>query len=505
MLIPLLLAGTGCAVNPVTGKTELALIPPSQVLEIGASQYQPSQQAGGGVYKVDGNLTEYVASVGNRLGAVSDTDLPYEFVVLNDGTPNAWALPGGKIAVNRGLLTELENEAELAAVLGHEVVHAAIGHGAKSINRNLLYQGLMAATQLTVEDSRYKDYVVGGAQLGLQLISQSYSREAEREADYYGIRYMQRAGYNTRAAVTLQEKFVAFSEDRSSSWVEGLFASHPPSIERVRANEATLLEYGPGGDLGRQRFDQALAYLRSKRSAYEAFDRAQQMLAADEFDAAAASVRRALEIEPAEPRFYGLEGDIALARQQYAAATLAFDNAIERDPDYFRYFLGRGFANAKLGRKQNARDDFERSNSLLPTAAAMNELGKLALAGGERTAAKQLFKEAAAAGGALGDEATAAFVRLDVADAPANYIEAQATVVASSGALQGLLTNRTNLTIRNVVLEFQATVNDQRRTRQVQVNELAPGAQASVAAGWRFAESDLVTDVLVRVVSATPP
>jgi len=119
----------GCVVNPVTGRSELSLVSEAEERKIGAEQYVPSQQGQGGTYQVDPELTAYVSQVGKRLAAVSDRKFNYEFVVLNNGVPNAWALPGGKIAVNRGLLYELNNEAELAAVLGHEVSHAAIGHG----------------------------------------------------------------------------------------------------------------------------------------------------------------------------------------------------------------------------------------------------------------------------------------------------------------------------------------------------------------------------------------
>src|SRR5688572_18091393 len=108
----------GCVINPVTGDRELALVSADQEIAIGEQQYFPMRQAQGGDYVVDPELTAYVSSVGQRLAAVSDRALPYEFVVLNNSVPNAWALPGGKIAVNRGLLLELDNEAELAAVLG---------------------------------------------------------------------------------------------------------------------------------------------------------------------------------------------------------------------------------------------------------------------------------------------------------------------------------------------------------------------------------------------------
>ena len=119
----------GCAVNPVTGKQELNLVSRSQEIAIGTKQYLPTQQMQGGAFRTDPDLTPYVNRIGQKIAARTHIDLPYEFVVLNNSVPNAWALPGGKIAVNRGLLAELETEAELAAVLGHEIAHATIGHG----------------------------------------------------------------------------------------------------------------------------------------------------------------------------------------------------------------------------------------------------------------------------------------------------------------------------------------------------------------------------------------
>ena len=177
----------GCSTNPVTGKSELALVSKQSEIAIGIEQYLPAQQSQGGLYQVDTDLTAYVQQVGDRLAAVSDTELPYEFVVLNNSSPNAWALPGGKIAINRGLLVTLDSEAELAAVLGHEIVHAAARHGAKSMERNMLLQGVVLATAISTSGSEYSNHIMGGAQLGSQLISQRYGRQAELESDYYGI------------------------------------------------------------------------------------------------------------------------------------------------------------------------------------------------------------------------------------------------------------------------------------------------------------------------------
>jgi predicted Zn-dependent protease len=190
----------GCVVNPVTGERELALVSAADEVAIGEAQYAPSRQMQGGDYVIDPALTRYVASVGQRLAAVSDRALPYEFVVLN---------PGGKIAINRGLLMELGSEAELAAVLGHEIVHAAARHGALAMQRGMLLQTAVLATAAATGRGDYSGIAVGAATLGAQLINQRNGREAELESDYYGMVYMSRAGYDPQAAVTLQETFLS--------------------------------------------------------------------------------------------------------------------------------------------------------------------------------------------------------------------------------------------------------------------------------------------------------
>ncbi len=237
-----------CGTNPVTKKREFQIVSEAQEISIGQKNYAPARQSQGGDYINDPELIAYVQSIGNKLAAVSDRKLPYEFIILNDSVPNAWAMPGGKIAFNRSLLYELNSEAELAAVMGHEMVHAAARHGAKSMERGMLLQATMLAVGIGAQNTDYANLIVGGAQLGVQLATSKYGRDAEGEADLYGTRYMKKAGYDPASAVTLQETFVRLSADHKSSFIDGLFASHPPSEIRVAANKVTLAEIGAGGD-----------------------------------------------------------------------------------------------------------------------------------------------------------------------------------------------------------------------------------------------------------------
>lgn len=197
LFLALLLLVSGCVVNPVTGQRELSLLSTADEISMGESQYGPLQQMGGGEYQVDPGVAEYVTSVGQRVAAFSDRGLPYEFVVVNDGTPNAWALPGGKIGIHRGLLVELANEAERAAVLGHEVVHAAAKHSANQIQRQMLFGLVGLGVALAVDDSKHARQIVGATNLGLHLAGLKFGRDQERISDYHGMKYMHSAGYET--------------------------------------------------------------------------------------------------------------------------------------------------------------------------------------------------------------------------------------------------------------------------------------------------------------------
>src|SRR5262245_53741869 len=217
LAVPFLTLLTACGINPVTGKREIQFVSEAQEVQLGEQNYVPTRQSQGGDLTVLPELTTYVSGVGEKLAAVADRKLPYEFVVLNSSVPNAWALPGGKIAVNRGLLTELRNEAELAAVLGHEIVHAAARHGAKAQERATMMQAGLGAAQIGAAvggvDANLASLVLQGAGVGAQMVQQKYGRDQELESDKYGMKYMKAVGYDPTGAVTLQETFVRlFSE-----------------------------------------------------------------------------------------------------------------------------------------------------------------------------------------------------------------------------------------------------------------------------------------------------
>ncbi len=493
--LALALALTACGVNPVTGKKEIQFISEAQELQIGEQHYSPTQQSEGGQMNVLPDLTTYVSEVGRKLAAVADRQLPYEFVVLNNSVPNAWALPGGKIAINRGLLTELRNEAELAAVLGHELVHAAARHGAKAQERGTLLQAGMAAAQIGAAiggaDANLAGLMIQGAGVGAQMIQQKYGRDQELESDYYGMKYMKLAGYDPWGAVTLQETFVRLSETddrRQASWLEGLFASHPPSAERVEKNKLTATQLGRGGDLGAQRYEAHLKSLREAKPAYDKYDQALAAAGKKDFAAAKAAATDAARLLPREGRFHELLGELALADKQPTAAIAHYRQAIELNPEYFGSYLGAGVAQFQAGNKAQAEQWLAKSAQLLPTAPAAYYLGTIARDRGDKVKAMEYYRAAAGSQSQLGQLAATEFVRMDLPQNPGNYVGATSQFDAQ-GQLLVVVQNRAPVTLRNfqvtpVLVDGSGRVIQQGST--VRLNAaLKPGEQIAAHSGIR--------------------
>jgi len=468
----------GCATNPVTGKKELSFVGEDWELQVGAQQYSPGRQSQGGDYNADPRVEAYVNSVGQKLAAVSDRKLPYEFKVLNSGVPNAWALPGGKIAINRGLLLEMQTEAELAAVLGHEIVHAAAKHGARGMTRGVLLQGGVMAATIASSGRKLSNLAQMGAGIGAQLINTKYGRNAELESDRYGITYMARAGYDPQGAVDLQQTFLNLSKDskRSNDFISGLFASHPPSAERLATNKKIVASLPPGGEVGRQRYRQNIASLIRTKPAYDNYEKAKKAFADKDLASARALARKAIAMEPREGHFHSMLGDIENASENLDRARKHYADAISRNGNFFYYHLQSGLVSERARDYVAARRSLQASLKLLPTANAHNALGNIARATGRRDEAIAAYQLAARDKGPAGQSAMGSLLDLDLPSNPGKYLLA-GTRVGNDGRLSVQLKNETPRNLGNIALQIiypDAAGRMQKITRRI---------NGSVAAG----------------------
>ncbi|KIH75793.1 Putative Zn-dependent protease, contains TPR repeats [Geoalkalibacter ferrihydriticus] len=384
----------GCAVNPVTGRKELALfqISEEEEVSIGQKTYPQVLQQMGGIYP-DESLNAYVDGVGQRLARYSHRpDLPYQFAVINNSTPNAFALPGGPIAITRGLLVVMGNEGQLASVLGHEVAHVTARHSVAGMQRGALLGVGLAVVSGVAGDAAYGPLSQQVAQIAATLVDNTYSREQEREADRLGIDYMVRAGYDPQGAVQLQEIFYRELEGGAQpSWVGGLFRTHPFSRERMLDNQQYIQNTyqqataAAGFTLNAREFQQATAGLREKQRGFDLYDQARQLEARNQLPEAIATYRRALEAAPNESLIYTRIGLASLKAEDMVPARRYLQRAVDLDGNYYESRMGLGFVLLERGENAEAVRHLERSMELLATLQG----GYLLAEGYEKTGERQ--------------------------------------------------------------------------------------------------------------------
>ncbi|MDT8319469.1 MAG: M48 family metalloprotease [Xanthomonadales bacterium] len=238
-LFVILLAFTflaSCAMNPVSGERELALVSESQEIEIGRQSAAAAESQLGLVE--DPRLQDYVQRLGTQLAEASERpSLPWTFRVVDDPTPNAFAAPGGFIFVTRGLLALMGNEAEFVSVLGHEIGHVTARHSVSRMSRQQLAQiGLGVGAIISPQIAKFSDLAAGG----LQVLFLSYGRDDERQADDLGYRYALTQNYDVREMVNVFASLQHSAELAGRSPIPTWLASHPNPAERIVRIEKRL-------------------------------------------------------------------------------------------------------------------------------------------------------------------------------------------------------------------------------------------------------------------------
>lgn len=229
------LIGWQCAVNPVTGKSELMLVSREQEIAMG-QESDASVVATYGVYD-DPEIQTFIEEKGQAMARISHRpDLPYEFKVLDSPVINAFAVPGGYVYFTRGILAYLNNEAEFAGVLGHEIGHITARHSAKQVSRAQLAQlGLGIGSIISQDFAQYANI----ASAGLGLVFMKFGRDAERQSDDLGVEYSTDIGYNSYEMANFFRTLDRMSPDDGGA-LPSWFSTHPMSSERVdNVREAT--------------------------------------------------------------------------------------------------------------------------------------------------------------------------------------------------------------------------------------------------------------------------
>jgi predicted Zn-dependent protease len=239
-LLVLALAPAGCETVPYTGRRQIQLVSVDEEAQMGVQSYQ--QIVGKATASTDAQTNAMVQRVGSRVAAVTDLKYQWEFrLIVDDKQANAFALPGGKVAVYTGILPFTRDEAGLAAVLGHEIGHVLARHGGERLSQQM---GVQTATQVLAGMASSNPATVqlvsaalgAGASVGVLL---PWGRAQESEADHLGLILMAKAGYDPHASLDLWKRMAeAAKGQRPSEWL----STHPAEATRIQQIEGWLPE-----------------------------------------------------------------------------------------------------------------------------------------------------------------------------------------------------------------------------------------------------------------------
>jgi metalloendopeptidase OMA1, mitochondrial len=228
---------TACATTPISDRQALILIPEWQEIQFGEQAYKKALKD----QKDSENthLNQVLKRVGRQIAAVSAMPkLDWEFRLIESEDKNAFALPGGKVAVYTGMLAICKNEAGLATVLSHEIAHVIARHGAQRMSQQLLLTGAMMGASLSLRNNTQRNIIMSALGLGvLYGVTLPFSRGDEGEADQIGLVYMARAGYDPEEAIRFWKRFSKEKGDKNPpEWA----STHPADETRVRGLKSYL-------------------------------------------------------------------------------------------------------------------------------------------------------------------------------------------------------------------------------------------------------------------------
>ncbi len=245
---------SGCSTVPVTGRSQLNLMTPSEEMQLGLTSFEETKKQV--PISKDAAANAMVQRVGQRIAAVASKDMPeaqWEFVVFESKEANAFCLPGGKVGVYTGILPITKDEAGLAAVIGHEVAHATARHGGERMTSStaasiLVGAGAAVVGAVTSDQSSEERlmwnslYGAGAGTAATVGYALPHNRKQESEADRIGLTYMARAGYDPAEAINFWKRFADYNEQAGAGATPWFLRTHPLDEKRIKDIEQWLPE-----------------------------------------------------------------------------------------------------------------------------------------------------------------------------------------------------------------------------------------------------------------------
>jgi predicted Zn-dependent protease len=365
---------TGCATNPVTGESQLMLISEQAEIDIDR-KHSPHQFSTDYGPLQDRALNQYIDQIGKNIAVKTHRPhMPYRFNGVNATYINAYAFPGGSIAATRGILLSLNNEAELGALLGHELGHVNARHTAEHMTKGMLTQAVVGGLSIyaSTKGQIYGQLASQLGMLGAGALLAKYSRDNEREADQLGMKYMVDSGYNVDGFIGLMGMLNGLHKGKQTP-AALLFATHPMSQERYqtavqRADTDYSFAKGSSEDfsLHRDRYMDRTAALRRIKSAVISLQQGEKEMVQKQYIKAETLYNKALKIAPRDYAGLTMMAKCQLAQNKNRKSLIYANKAKEVYPQEAQAHHLIGLANIRQNRFSPALEAFSAYDAMLP-------------------------------------------------------------------------------------------------------------------------------------------
>ena len=445
----------------------------------------------GGRLTIDETLTDYLSDLGAKVVREIDADRPYTFVLINDLEPDTWSLPGGLVAVSRGMFSLLRNEAELIMLLAHELQYANLIYDVAVGGLGASHKGIqIRAPNVTTLAMENVISVLGTVR------GQSNDRVADLTADRLAQNAMAKVGYDPAAAVALSARLL--DEEADARY----FARHQPTNERVIRLQENVdrIVYRlniQGGISGQESFSQAVSKLNETEEAYRLAEVAKERVSWN----AIALIDKAIDalpVEVFEAAFHSQKAALLAELGQCDKALVELDLTLRRAPERYQDHLTKARCLQRLGRQTEALESYRESYRLLPNEASAFAIASLSKMRVDRETAKRFYMKLVVLKGRFHEHASREFARLDIEDNPRNYFISRSTV--REGKFISTVSNLSGMDLARVKVRLVITVDGRQLVKHIRAGPLITDSEIELDPDWKVTTVENISAVSVGVV-----
>ncbi|NPA58746.1 MAG: M48 family metalloprotease [Aquificae bacterium] len=361
--VALLFVSCARTYDPLAGKEVFTLLPTEKEVQIGKMYVPMAIDENDGRYP-DREVQQYIQEIGQKIARHTPRKLNYQFYLVNTQAVNAFALPGGFVFVNRGLVLSLNKEDELAGVIAHELAHINARHHAKFLEKMYGMNILLSVASIFAYQTKYGDILMNFGKIGAQLISLKWSRDQEREADRLGVRFAYEAGYDPRGLLDTFKIFKKMEKVKQPEWL----LTHPLPETRIKEVKELIAKLDLNRPLIKDtpRFHRIKKKLEETKPSFDLFYQAKEKLVQKKKLAALELLNKSLQLFPDNNASLTLKAFILLSEDKYREGTELAVKATKLDELYFKPHFFAGYGYFKLKQYEKSIYYLEKAKNLIP-------------------------------------------------------------------------------------------------------------------------------------------